>query len=130
MKMLEKIQPSLVAVIIMAAVFILSIFFGLNSGKNLAASQRVATDAGEISRGLEYFYSDHGRFPDLQEFLDNNVQLRYFSSAIENKSKTGGCRENFVYKRTALKTYELNFCLSSGVLGYRQGWNKITANKN
>ena len=121
-----KIQPAVFAVIVVAAVFIFTIFLSVKNGKALADGKTVINEAGELVKGLVYFYSDQNRFPTLEEFSNKDIQLTYFTQTVDNVSKTEICKQNFVYKRLKFNSYELNFCLAVDSDGYVRGWNKIT----
>jgi len=124
-----EFKASSLAVILVAAVFLTSIFLGVGRGKANALAESSLLEAQEIQKALDNFYKDQNRFPTQEELLSTNVALTYFSGLPNNLSQTSVCPENFSYIRQSLKTYQLNFCLAADTANYKQGWNQVIEQK-
>lgn len=124
-----KFNLAILAVIVVAALFLSAIFLGFRAGRAKARAGSVYATVLELGKGLNNFFSDQDRFPSSQEFLDTNILLMYFSGLPNNLSANSVCSENFIYKKLDLNSYQLNFCLAADFGGYNKGWNSINEQK-
>jgi hypothetical protein len=124
-----KFKSSYAAVIVVTALFLYSAFLGFSKGKSIAQAKANLFVVQELSKGLDSFFKDQDRFPDAQEFGNKNVLLGYFTALPEVVFTNAVCSQNFIYKRLNETSYELDFCLATGVSPYSQGWNKINEQK-
>ena len=120
-----KFKSPILAVILLAALLLGSVFWGIRQGRANANAQSVYQDSQEIVKGLDYFFNDQNRFPTPQEFLDTKILFTYFSRLPNNTPDNSFCSENFIYKRLDADSYELNFCLAADLGPYRKGWNQL-----
>lgn len=108
-----------------AAVLLLAILLGANSGRTAAQAQIIAQTASNLSSGLNYFFSDQNRFPTATEFSDQNLMLNYFSTWPPVDFGTGACSQSYIYKRVSANSYQLSFCLPQATGKFQQGWNSV-----
>ena len=107
-------------------ILLLSIMAGLSRGQALAQSQVVLTNAQSMVKGLKFFYQDQNRYPTALELQDRNLMLNYLSFFPPQEFPSSSCPQSFVYKRPALNSFQLNFCLNTGVGGFPTGWSSFT----
>ena len=124
-----KINSGLLAVMVVTAVFLSSVFLGLQRGVEAAKAAMVYHTASVLRQGLDYFFSDQDRFPSVVEFNHPNILLTYFTHLPDNVSQAAICPKNFVYKRLTANSYELDFCLAQNVGNLGKGWNKVVVSK-
>ena len=118
-----------ITVLLLTVILLWEIVSGMKSGKNLAEARVIAANAGQISQGLEYFFSDQDKFPKPIQFQDRNIMINYFSAFPPQEFPNKGCSKTFQYQQLAEKTFELDFCLPMAFQNSHSGWNKITASK-
>lgn len=117
------------AVILVTAVFLIAIFIGVGRGKAAAQSESALSQALELKKGLDNFFSDQDRFPTAEELTSENIALIYFSSVPDNASTNANCSQSFIYERSSLTSYSLNFCLAANLPNYAKGWNRFDEQK-
>ncbi len=113
----------------MAVILFVAIFQGVSVGKNTAQAVAIVEMVKNISTGLDYFYNDQGRYPNLSEFADQNVMLNYFSSFPFQNFISNSCPESLIYKKNTASSVTLNFCLPVATGGYVKSWNTLSLNK-
>ncbi len=118
-----------ITVLLLAVILLLEIIFGIQSGKNLAEARVIASNAEQVSRGLEYFFNDQEKYPNPAQFNDRNLMVNYFNIFPPEEFQNKSCPNTFEYRSPDEKRYELNFCLPSKFENYPAGWNKITVSK-
>jgi hypothetical protein len=127
---LPKQITRILTVLAAAVILLLVIFGGWAKGKNQAQATLGLSNAQEIAKGLQYFYSDNNRFPSAAEFQDNrNLMLNYFSSFPPADIPSAQCPQNFSYQRPTPVTFKFNFCLPSAQGDFSAGWNQLTESK-
>ncbi len=124
-----KFKAYILAVLVATVLLLISLFFGIRSGKANAQARIVYETADQLVKGLDNFFSDQDRFPDSAEFANPDILLNYFSRLPYNVSFGAACSENFIYKRAGLTGYQLDFCLTEGANGYLKGWNMLSVQK-
>jgi hypothetical protein len=122
-------KGSSLAVILVAAVFLISVFLGVSRGKSSALAESSLSQTQEMEKGLDNFYKDQNRFPTEEELVNTNIALTYFSSIPNNSSQASVCPQNFLYSRLSITSYQLNFCLAADTANYKQGWNQVIEQK-
>ncbi len=120
---------SLAAVLIMAALLLLSLEVAWNSGKSSAQSKVVLANTKGLQTALDYFYSDQNRFPTAIEFADRNTMIRYATLFPPPDFVSKSCSQSFVYKRASKSSYTLNFCLPKSEGGIKAGWSQTISSK-
>lgn len=113
---------ALTALVILTA---LLLWLAVINGQRSAQSRQIVKDVNAIKQGLEYFYQDQNRYPAVSEFDEQNVMRQYLSNFPPQEFASGVCTESISYQNNFRNDYELRFCLSKGVKGYRAGWNSI-----
>src|SRR3989344_4938494 len=101
------------------------IFRGISGARLAKQSETIVQNARATAKGLQYFFSDHERFPQAQEFVNAAVMRDYFSVFPPEKFASQQCPETWAYTRPTPGNYELGFCLPKDSGGFAQGWNKI-----
>ena len=125
----SKNTTVILTVALASVVLFFSLKFAYGSGKSKAQAETVVTNAQEVVKGLDYFYSDQNRFPSVEEFKDSNLMVSYFSTFPVPFIESSKCQDNFVYKRQDIGKYQLNFCLAARITGFKAGWNEFTSSK-
>ncbi len=110
---------------ILVVLLVLAIWWAFDLGKRSAQSRQVVKDAQALTTALEYFYKDQSRYPAITEFLDQNIMRQYASGFPPQNYISRFCQKSFDYTNTFRNDYELRFCLSKSVKGYKTGWNVI-----
>jgi hypothetical protein len=118
-----------ITVLLLTVILLWEIISGMRSGKNLAQARVIAANAGQISQGLEYFFSDRDKFPKPIQFQDRNLMINYFNAFPSQEFPNKVCPKTFQYQQLTDETFELNFCLPMAFQNYHSGWNKITISK-
>jgi hypothetical protein len=121
-----EFKGSSLAVIIVAALFVVSLFWGVSRGKSNAISEGVYKQVEQLVTGLDYFYQDQNRFPTVEELTAESIALTYFSSIPNDTALSKNCERSFFYTRLSFTGYQLNFCLASDSGEYKKGWNTLT----
>ena len=111
-------------------IFSYSIQLGLNRAKFRQQAEIIVQNTSAIQSGLEFFSMDFDRYPQVSEFEDRITMLSYFSSFPPQEFPSENCPTTFVYARTAVNSYELNFCLPARVENFQKGWNKLVQNSS
>ncbi len=112
-----------------AVILFVAIFQGVKAGKATAQANAVILVTQNFSAGLEYFYQDQNRFPNVLEFNEQNLMLNYFNVFPFPKFISALCTESFEYKKNSNTSVILNFCLPKSAGTYQAGWNTLTLNK-
>lgn len=112
-------------VIGVAVILLWSTMSGINKGKSIAQSQVVSANASALALGLKYFYQDQERYPTALEFGNQTLMLNYFYLFPPVNFVSAACPQSFVYKRPAVDSYSLSFCLSQTAGSYAAGWNTL-----
>lgn len=118
-----------ITVLLLAVILLWEIVAGMQSGKNLAQARVIVSNAGQISQGLEYFFSDQDKFPKPIQFHDRNLMINYFSAFPPQEFLSKVCSKTFQYQQLAEKAFELDFCLPIALQNNHSGWNKITISR-
>ena len=110
MSLYKWVQNS--AVVLAAVILFISLWQGVHAGGLSARTRAVLDNAQAITKGLDYFNSDQGRYPSMQEFSDGNIMSRYFSGYPFRDIDGGNCVASYYYHSIIpYKSYELQFCL-------------------
>lgn len=115
--------------LIVAVLLFVAIFQGAKAGKDTAQADAIIEAAQNLSAGLEYFYNDQDRFPNVLEYGDQNIMLNYFNVFPVPSFVSSFCRESFVYKKNTSSGVSLSFCLPKEAGGYQKGWNILNFSK-
>lgn len=127
---IPKKVVQLLTVLAAAVVLLLSASTGITAGKNRAQASAVLANVASLTKGLQYFLGDNGRYPTAAEFQSNrDLMLNYFSVFPPTQLPLGKCPSSYSYQRPSSQTFKLQFCLAASWNGYNSGWNQFTENK-
>jgi hypothetical protein len=125
----EKIKTILFSAVLLV-LFYIFVTYGSSAGKKQAESKLIASQAAELNKSLENFYSDNSRFPSADEFARTEVMSNYLSRVPkESDMAVPGCPQIFSYQRPDPKSYTLNFCLPASIGNFKSGWNTFSLQK-
>ncbi len=110
--------------------FVLIVLLGLSwwgyvNGQKAAKSKQVVKDVKSVISALEYFKADQNHYPSIDEYADNNIMRNYLSNFPPVQFVSDVCDSSYNYYSSNPQSYELRFCLSKSVSGYKKGWNSI-----
>ncbi len=111
--------------IFLVIVLLLLGWWGYSNGVRAAQSKRVVKDAKTMQTAFAEFHKDQNRYPATTEFDNNTVMRQYISNFPPQTFASGTCPKTFDYFNANSQTYELRFCLSKAVSGFRTGWNVL-----
>jgi len=117
-----------VTVTCMAVIFIYTIQHAFSGGRTDAQAEAVFKESQELSKALDFFYNDQGRFPSAFEFTessDKNILKVYTEHFPPKQVRSQTCTESFRYERMTPKSYKLLVCISARVEGLVRGWNTL-----
>ena len=117
-------------VILSVLILIIAFVAGISRGTTQAQAQATYEEAKQIKQGMDYFYSDNNRYPTSAEFADPGVMGSYFKNYPPQPVNSSACPQSFVYKQLSAASYQLNFCLETGLNGFAKGWNAVVENHN
>jgi 4-amino-4-deoxy-L-arabinose transferase-like glycosyltransferase len=109
-----------------AVVLLLVVFWGANTGKQIAQAQFIAATSQNAAGALQYFYQDQNRYPTAEEFENQNLMLNYLSNFPLPNYVSAKCSQSFVYKRIDTNSFQLSFCLPVAEGNYQAGWNNLS----
>lgn len=104
----------------------LLVWWGWSNGVRAAQSKRIVKDAKIMTQGFKEFYKDQNRYPVNTEFDNPDLLRPYITNFPAQEFQSQTCPETFDYYSANSQTYELRFCLSKAVSGYKVGWNTLT----
>jgi hypothetical protein len=110
---------------LLIVILLLLAWWGWGNALRAAQSKRVVKDAQTMIVGFTEFQKDQNRYPATSEFGDNDVMRRYITNFPPQNFPTQTCPKTFDYYSATPTTYELRFCLSKVVKGYKAGWNIV-----
>lgn len=109
----------------LVVILILLAWWGYGNGVRAAQSKRVVKDAKTMATAFAEFHKDQNRYPATTEFTNNTVMRQYLANFPAQTFATATCPQTYDYFNANSQTYELRFCLSKAVSGYKTGWNTI-----
>lgn len=107
-------------------ILVLLVWWGWGNGVRAAQSKRVVKDAKVMTEGFKEFYKDQNRYPVNTEFDNPDLLRPYITNFPAQEFASEACPQVFDYYSANSQTYELRFCLSKAVNGYKVGWNTLT----
>jgi hypothetical protein len=114
-----------VIIALLAIVFGLVVFFGIQSGIKRAQSNYVYHTTETLKEAIGYFKNDHNRYPSEVEFASGNGFEAYLSPFPPHEFASGDCADSFSYRFINQRQYDLTFCLPSSVEGLTAGRHTI-----
>ena len=119
----------ILTVFILTVILLVVVLSGVKKGSSTAKAEATILITEQVMDALEYFYQDQERYPTVFEYGDFETISWYFTKYPIANFSSENCPETLKYIRSSSQKYELDFCLTSPVGKYAQGWNKINVLK-
>lgn len=116
----------------MAVILISSMYYARSQGSTRAQAEATFHESQELSKALEFFYNDQGRFPSAVEFTESsekNILKIYTENFPPKQMPSKVCTESFKYERITPKSYKLLVCVPVATNGLLRGWNTLLVAK-
>ncbi len=117
-----------IAIGMVGLLFILIIFFGVQSGLRRAQSGTVLDNVTELNQAIDYFHSDNNRYPSAVEFASSASMGTYLEPFPPRQFVTDTCQQSYSYRYINQQSYELSYCVSADVRGITEGSHVLTNN--
>lgn len=105
----------------------LDVLESLNMATEKAYNAKILSDIRQLTTALEKYLNDFGRYPENINFLvPKYLELIPFPQKSLNSSTCPAELNTYQYKRTNLKQFEINFCLTKETGGYKEGLRTVT----
>lgn len=111
---------------IILVLLVLCLWFGFSAGRDIARSTYTLKTVASIQQGLDYFYSDQGRYPTKAEYDNQQLMNMYLTSFPPRSFMTKNCSPHIGYSSFRQLSFALEFCLPRSRNNLIKGKNTVT----